>query len=331
VGSYKGSKRQEAASLSRPGFTLIELLVVIAIIAILIGLLLPAVQKVREAAARSQCQNNMKQLGLALHNFHDTHRVFPASGWTRAGPGNRAGKYVGWRPLILPYIEQQNLQKLFDFNDNWWEGSNPAAAAVHVDTFLCPSVPQRAEMLSAVAHYPRPGMMFANRLAATDYEAIMGVQPASINPHLPNALYNASNRFSVMYRNSRTRVTDVRDGMSSTILVVECAARPLVFRNGSVSSVAENDQGIGWADSEGAFSLDGATTDGSAEGCGPAGGCTKVINARNDNEPFSFHHDGGNFLFADGHVQFVDESVSLTVFATLCTKHGGEIVSAVGY
>lgn len=310
----------------RSAFTLIELLVVIAIIAILITLLVPAVQKVRDAAARTECLNNLKQLGLALHGFHDVNKAFPASGWTMAGPGNPDGKYVGWRPLTLPFIEQENLQKLYDFKSNWWEGTNPTAAGVTVKVCRCPSAPSR-EVTSAIAKSPRPAMTFPVPLGVTDYEAIMGVQPASIDP----VLYNANNRFSVMFRNSRVKLTDVYDGTSQTIMIVECAARPLTYRAGRVQPGIANDQGIGWADSEGPFSFDGASGDGSQEGCTPANGCTASMNRRNDNEPYSFHPGGANFLFADGRAVFISESVPIRVFAALCTRGAGEPVNTSEY
>jgi prepilin-type processing-associated H-X9-DG protein len=244
-----------------------------------------------------------------------------------AGPGNPSGKFVGWRPLTLPYIEQENLQALYNFDIHWWEGTNPTAGAVPVKTYQCPSVPLRLEVLSAVAKPPRPAMTFPVSIAPTDYEAIMGVQPASIDP----ARYHARNRFSVMHRNSRTRMADVLDGTSQTIVVVECAARPVVFRDGRSDSSASNDQGIGWVDSEGPFSLDGASADGLQEGCTPASGCTFALNKRNDNEPYSFHVAGANMLFTDGHVVFLGESVSLGVMAALCTRSAGEVISAGRY
>ena len=313
---------------SRRGFTLIELLVVIAIIAVLIALLLPAVQSTRNAAAKSQCQNNLKQMGLALNNFHETNRVFPASGWTTVGPGNPAGKFVGWRPLILPYLEQGTLRKLYDINSNWWEGTNPVTAAVPVLTFKCPSSVTRSGVTTAVAKPPRPAMIFSNPVAPTDYEAIMGVQPASINPHLPTALYNAANRFSIMSRNSAARFADVRDGTSSTIAVVECAARPRVYRGQLENTALSNDQGICWADSEGPFSFDGARADGAAEGCGPAGGCNRAMNGKNDNEPYSFHSGGANCLFVDGKVRFLNQSINIAVFAAMCTMNANEVISS---
>ncbi|MGL4555083.1 MAG: DUF1559 domain-containing protein [Gemmataceae bacterium] len=307
---------------SRRGFTLIELLVVIAIIAVLIGLLLPAVQKVREAAARMQCSNNLKQLGLALHGFHDTFQTFPASGWTTAGPGNPAGKHTGWRPLTLPFIEQESLKRVYDVNLNWWESTNLTAAAVaQVKTFQCPSAPPRT-ILSAVAKSPRPALSLTLPLGYTDYEAIMGVQPASIDP----VRYNSGNRFSILHRNSTTRMTDVADGTSSTIMVVEAGGRPVVYRNRAANPGLTNDQGIGWADSEGPFSLDGASADGAREGCTPASGCTFAMNRRNDNEPYSFHAGGANCLFGDGHIQFVADGVALGTMAALCTRSGGEVV-----
>jgi prepilin-type N-terminal cleavage/methylation domain-containing protein/prepilin-type processing-associated H-X9-DG protein len=303
-------------------FTLIELLVVIAIIAVLVGLLLPAVQKVRGAASRAQCQNNMKQLGLALHHFHDLNGAFPASGWTSVGPGNPAGKHVGWRALTLPYIEQENLKRLYDFNNNWWDGGNPAAAATKVKTYLCPATPDR-QFTSAVAKSPRPAMTFPSGLGPTDYEVIMGVQHVAINPHLPTPYYNTGNRLSIMYRNSVNRMIDVKDGTSTTIMVAECGARPMVWRNRKHAPDLSNDQGIGWADSEGPFSFDGAAADGSAEGCGLS--CAAVMNKKNDNEPYSFHTGGCNFLFGDGHVSFVRESVSIVTFSALITMVAEEV------
>ena len=318
--------RNRLARYRRRGFTLVELLVVIAIIGILIGLLLPAVQSARETARRASCQNNLRQIGLALHTFADVHGAFPASGWTRAGPGNPAGKYVGWRPLVLPYVEQDNVRQLHDFDLNWWEGVNPTVAAVPVKVFQCPSTPTRIEVLSAVAKPPRPAMTFANPIAPTDFEAIMGVWPNSINPHLNAPLYNSANRYSVMYRNSTTPFSGILDGTSTTIMVAECSGRPLVYRQRMARPDLVNDQGIGWADSEGPFSLHGARADGGAEGCGPAGGCNVALNAKNDNEPFSFHIGGGNFLFADAHVGFVSQTIDLPAFAALCTKSAGEVV-----
>ena len=278
----------------------------------------------REAARRATCQSHLRQVGIALATFENVHGVYPASGWTTTGPGNPAGKYVGWRSLLLPYLEQTNLQRLYDFDNHWWDGTNPTVAAVPVPNFLCPSVPHRAEVLTAIAKRPRPALVFSNPIAATDYEAVMGVQPSSINSHLTTPIYNGDNRYSIMYRNSTTRIVEVTDGTSSTVAVVECGSRPNVFRHRRWEPTLSNDQGIGWADSEGPFSLDGAQRDGSAEGCGPAGGCTSAINARNDNEPYSFHPGGMNALFVDGHVQFIEESIELLGFAALCTKGARE-------
>ncbi len=314
--------------LNRAGFTLVELLVVIAIIGVLVSLLFPAVQGIREAARRTQCLNNLKQLGLALHNFESAHRVFPASGWTMVGPGNPNGKYMGWRPIILPFLEQGALADLYDPKLNWWESTNAVSAAVPVPGFECPSVPSREDVLSAVAKSPRPAMTFSNPIAPTDYEAIQGVQPASINPHFPRPLYNSENRFAVMHRNSRTRFGDIGDGTTYTMMIVEAGGRPTVYRaNGRPRYDLSNDQGIGWADSEGPFSLDGANSDGSIEGGGPAAGCVNVMNKKNDNEPYSFHPGASNVLFAAGNTEFMSQSVSIQVLAALCTRDAGEIVA----
>lgn len=304
----------------RNAFTLVELLVIIAIVGLLVGLLLPAVQSAREAARRMSCSNNMRQLGLALHMFQDTNRAFPASGWTTAGPGNPAGKFVGWRPLVFPYLEQANAHKLYNFSMNWWEDTNLTLAAIPFPVFRCPSTPENSPVLNIIAKNPRPALMLTVPLGSTDYEAIQGVQPASID----RVLYNNGNRFAVMHRNSRTRMGDILDGTSNTICVVECSGRPIVYRLGQARRDLNNDQGIGWADSEGPFSLDGASPDGSQEGCNPAAGCNVAMNVRNDNEPFSFHPGGIQVLYADGHVDFLSQTIELKVMAAQCTRAAGD-------
>ncbi len=311
----------------RAAFTLVELLVVIAIIGILIGMLLPAVQAVREAARQTSCLNNSRQLGLALLSFESAYQVFPASGWTEAGPGNPAGKFVGWRPLILPHLEQGNLRKIYDDSQNWWEGTNAVAASVPVLVFQCPSTPSRTPVTTAIAHPPRPAMTFDNPIAPTDYEAIMGLKPDSINPFLSQPIYNNVNRHSVMHRNSRNGFQTIRDGSSQTIMVVETAGRPDVYRASRLRGDLDNDQGIGWADSEGPYSLNGSNSDGSLEGGGPAANCRYPMNRRNDNEPYSFHPGGVSTVFADGHVAFVSESIDLITFAALVTRNGGEVAT----
>lgn len=319
----------KSKALLRTGFTLVELLIVVAIIGLLLGLTLPAIQQAREAGRVSACRSNLRQIGLAVHLFHDANRVFPASGWTTSGPGNPAGKYVGWRAMCLPFLEQTNLHDIYNFDLHWWEGTNAVAASVPVPIFKCPSVPTRPDVLGAIAKPPRPAVVFANPIAPTDYEALMGIQPRSINAHVGTDFYSGGNRFSIMHRNSRTRFAHVTDGTSQTIAIVECGGRPIVYRGKRQLPNASNDQGIGWADSEGPFSLDGATRDGSSEGCGPGGGCIQALNARNDNEPYSMHVQGCNVLYVDGHVSFVSETIDLTTFAAASTKAAGEFINGL--
>jgi prepilin-type N-terminal cleavage/methylation domain-containing protein/prepilin-type processing-associated H-X9-DG protein len=305
------------------GFTLVELLVVIAVIGFLVGLLLPAVQAAREAVRRMQCQNSERQIGLAVLNFESHQNVFPASGWTQVGPGNPHGKYVSWRTVILPHLEQSNVHTLYDPTMHWWEGTNVAVASVPIPIYVCASVPTQPDVMSAIAKPPRPAMVFSTPLGRTDYEAIQGVQSSSIDA----IQYDANNRFSVMHRNSRNKFASILDGSSNTVMVVECGARPTVYRRRSQQLSLSNEQGFGWVDSEGAFSLDGASSDGSREGCRPANGCNVVMNTKNDNETYSFHTSGSNCLYADGHVQFVSQTIDIQIFAAMCTRAAAEAVS----
>jgi prepilin-type N-terminal cleavage/methylation domain-containing protein/prepilin-type processing-associated H-X9-DG protein len=273
----------------RAGFTLIELLVVIAIIGALLGLLLPAVQKVREAAARLQCKNNLKQIGLALHNYHDTQQALPpgyfafssySDGATDTAPG------WGWAAFILPYLEQEPLYRQIDLRQSV---ASSAAARTPVKLYLCPSD------LTPPGPFAVPDP-FGSPLAAAapcSYAACVGGDESDTT---------APTGLGAFYRNSRTRLTDIADGTSNTVLVGERAW--------------SNANGV-WAGAvPGGVIRRGPLNPnpGSASASSPA--ATLVLahchlnNATADTDAglddFSSRHTGGsNFLFADGSVHFV--------------------------
>ncbi len=295
----------------RGGFTLIELLVVIAIIAILIGLLLPAVQKVREAAARMSCQNNLKQFGLALHNYANTNdQKFPATRVTVAGDA----KFRAWTPLALPYVEQDNVAKLWNFSVKWNVDPNLTTARTTFKLFKCPSAPE--------SRLPSPSF---GVLGFGDYSTINAVRrrfyTANNIPNFPvpgSAAGDEAN--GPMAKVVDTPIVGIGDGTSNTILLVEDAGRPSLYRKGRDMGVATPD-GHGWADPDGAgMSLDGVQANLTTTG----GTC--YINCTNDSEIYAFHSTGTNILLADGSVRFLRESVAAATLAAMVTANGGDIL-----
>lgn len=336
--------------LRRKGFTLIELLVVIAIIAILIGLLLPAVQKVREAAARMSCSNNMKQLGLAAMNFESTYGTLPPSLIVELGlPPGSAGQpgypYPGivhsWAPNFLPYIEQNNVFQLYNMQYPWFANgaggtpNNLAALQSKIKTFICPSAPGGAERtvsgsFSFLASFPY------QNLAVTDYATNSSINPGSITFFGYPSGTTQTQLFSAMRPSFKgkgisllgvptsepNRITAITDGTSNTILLCESAGRPQFFVGGQPNSTRVLNDG-GWGHHENDYGLDGAI---SKTNTSSPGNC--VINCHNDNETYSFHAGGANHVFTDGSVRFIKESISPQSYAALITANGGGMTAA---
>ena len=325
-------------SLRDKGFTLIELLVVIAIIAILIALLLPAVQQAREAARRSQCKNNMKQMGLALHNYHDVFNKFPLGELDR-GRGN-------WKVRILPYVDQAPLYNQLSFNTGNFTAAGGMLSVLSgtiVTVFNCPSSPLATTGLSG-------GNANSSQNAQNhDYTGIMGAYPdpagrsgeCTINYYSGGVCKNGLLRV-----NQVSAIRDNTDGTSNTILVGE--------QSGDVArqDMRANYWG-GWMGTY--WGMDGlnigadVVAQGSASSYPIGSGCTTLRYSPNTdqgkatastcvtgsgcqapyayNVPLNSYHEGGiHALMADGAVRFVSENINITTYLQLGTRDDGNVV-----
>jgi prepilin-type N-terminal cleavage/methylation domain-containing protein/prepilin-type processing-associated H-X9-DG protein len=312
-------------SRTRRAFTLIELLVVIAIIAVLIGLLVPAVQKVREAAARIQCANNLKQLALAMHNYHDGMRYFPPAYVDEGGSWRGYRLTHGWAPFILPYIEQDNLYRLYRWDVPRYVPENQPVVAAPLPLFWCPAAPEqdRYTTVTSFAAYGTKG-------ACGDYTITLGVDPLLAQlgwvdqvGDYRGALTNMPKaELPVMMLSATlkgTRLTDLRDGTAFTILLTEDAGRPKLWQAGKAGSDQALEGGE-WDHYKGSIILQGATRDGTK-----VGQC--ALNCSNDREVYAFHPGGANAVFADGHLQFLKVGIDIRILARLITRAGDEVVS----
>jgi prepilin-type N-terminal cleavage/methylation domain-containing protein len=309
------------------GFTLIELLVVIAIIAVLVALLLPAVQQAREAARRSQCKNNLKQLGLAIHNYHDTHRVFPPGYISRNVNTNDpassdTGPGFSWGTMILPFADQAPLYNQLDLNLNATTATNINIAQATLAVFTCPSDPgpDRFTVNDGSDDYELP---------KANYVGIYGYGSVSMRPGAPDPA-------GLFYRNSRVRMADIIDGTSNVLMVGECASNH-DFVNGMPDISANS---TWYAAIPGAMRPAGMMNPTMMEahpslilghvGQAAMGGMMQMHhtpNTTNHIVNFSSRHTGGvQFLLSDGSVHFLSENVDYNTFRFLGQRADGNVV-----
>ena len=325
------------------GFTLIELLVVIAIIAILIALLLPAVQQAREAARRTQCKNNLKQLALATHNYHDTFNSFPF-GYYLVPPFTN---YRSAFTMLLPYIEQGTIYNQIDHNVPMMNGptgfnaavqaTNVAMAATVIPAFLCPSSPG-----PTTDDYLYPANGFGATVppvnctwkgGRSDYGGASGVRGTFANLAYNNnaggdrhGVFRAAGGGAPGLTGSRTSMRDITDGTSNSLMFGERTGGVKIYYKSQpapgLPAIVGQTNGGSWSDSlHFEHWLQGSLYDGTANG-GPCGMCTNY----RGNGFHSFHTGGCQFAMCDGAVKFISENISQTIFAGVITIQKGEIL-----
>ena len=343
--------------IRRNAFTLIELLVVIAIIAILIALLVPAVQKVREAAARLQCTNNLKQIGLGLHQYHDAYKQFPPGyidGNTdpSSTPDNDVGPGWGWASFLLPYLDQGNLYSQINFKVGVGVGVNVQVSQTQLAVFQCPSdgIQQNVPIYDSSFTNPIATVAHGNYVGCNGWVECFGNAGGNYQPSSDGGAAQDGDGAQtgtgwagngLFYRNSQIKIAHVTDGLSNTIVVGErCAAHSPSTWTGAVTKgrcpawMATQ----GWTAPYTLPSLAPNTGNGTAydnadynEALVLAhGNRTHVPNADHPNfDPdtfWSMHPGGANHLFGDGSVHFLSSSINPTTYQWMCTIAGGEVV-----